>query len=314
MNILLSTDNRYVMPTGVLMQSIGMNMAEPVSYHILVDGSFSEESRAMLIAETAKFKSHCSFYVVDYKVTENLPFGKEGMPIHVSIATYYRLFATKILPKNISKILYLDGDLLVRKSLSSLWNTDLTGFAIGAVHDMDEYVHCHSSRLPYSALKGYFNAGVLLINLDYWRENNVLDIFSSILQTQSGLIRYHDQDVLNFAFIDVVKWLPITYNLQNGYLLASPHKRYDPRYQKEIDMCKMDPTIVHFTMDNKPWNIACFHPYRDLWRTYQHQTIWKDYRYDEPKPKKWIHYIRNFLFRYTPYVPKYDRTEYESLF
>ena len=40
MHIVLCTDNRYVMPTGVLMQSIGQNNTVSVHYHILVDEDF----------------------------------------------------------------------------------------------------------------------------------------------------------------------------------------------------------------------------------------------------------------------------------
>lgn len=309
MDILLCTDNRYVMPTGVLMQSIGMNMAEPILYHILVDEAFTQDSREMLKAEAAKFKSDCCFYVIDKEVTKDLPFGKEWMPKHVSIATYYRLFITKVLPADLHKVLYLDGDMIVTKSLQPLWMVDVTGCALGAVHDMDEM---HNA--PRLGLPDYFNAGMLLINLDYWREHDCLDAFFQYMKDNADKIVFHDQDVLNGVLENHVKWLPLTYNFQNGFILAPQHKRYDvARYQAEIDGCKSEPAIIHYTVHNKPWNIACFHPYRDLWREYQKQTVWKSYRYDEPKPKKLIHYVRNFLFRYTSYVPKYDRTEYEKI-
>ena len=107
-------------------------------------------------------------------------------------------------------------------------------------------------------------------------------------------------------------WHSLTYNFQNGFMLSAPYKRYDSSLQVEIDACKRNPAIIHYTAYNKPWNVACFHPYREEWRRYQKQTPWKGYRYDEPTSKKWIHYLRNWLFRYTPYVPKYDRMEYEQ--
>lgn len=310
MDILLSTDDRYVMPTGVLMESIGHNNTEPVAYHIIVDDSFSDTSRNLLLKESNKFGSPCTFYKIDGTVIKQLPFGKDGMPKHVSIATYYRLLITHILPETIHKILYLDGDMIVRKPLSDLWNTDIEGYAVGAVHDMDERMN--TQRME--GLEDYFNAGMLLINLDYWREHDCYNQFFCFIQKNEDKIVYHDQDVLNGVFGGSIKWLPLTYNFQNGFILAPQHKRYDiARYQEEIDSCKKDPAIVHYTVYNKPWNIACFHPYRDEWRQYQKQTVWKDYRYDEPQPLKWTHYIRNFLFRYTSYVPKYNRTEYEEL-
>ena len=307
MDILLCTDNRYVMPTGVLMHSIGVHNQEPIKYHILVGEGFEEQNRSSLEQEAAKTGDTCSFYCIDKSVTSHLPFGREGMPQHVSIATYYRLFITEVLPKDIHRILYLDGDMIVRHSLSDLWNYDLDGCPLGAVHDMAEPLN--AARL---GLSSYFNAGMLLINLDYWRDNHCLESFLAYIGENEEKILLHDQDVLNGVFASLVKWLPLTYNFQNGFILAQPLKQYNPLLQSEIDDCKNDPAIIHYTVYNKPWNVACFHPYREEWRKYQRQTQWQDFRYEEPKPLKLIHYVRNWLFRYTSYVPKYDRTEYEQ--
>lgn len=137
MNILLSTDNNYVMPTGVLMHSIGIHNKN-VEYFVLVDEKFSPESKHDLIDVASQYNSHISFYVVDDSITKDLPFGTKKMPSHVTLATYYRLFLTKLLPSSIHKIIYLDGDMIVRHDISHLWNTDIKDYAIGVVHDMDE--------------------------------------------------------------------------------------------------------------------------------------------------------------------------------
>lgn len=310
MHILLSTDNRYVMPTGVLMYSIGQNNENNVEYHIVTDGTFLPENRVALQTVANQSGCRCHFYVVDAGAIGQLPFGRENMPYHVTLATYYRLFITQFLPSNLHRIIYLDGDMIVRHSLLPLWEMPLEGCAIGAVHDMDEGVHV--ARLEEWHLTAYFNAGMLLIDLDWWRSHDSLAMFENFIGQHAAQIVFHDQDVLNGVFHDCVRWLPLTYNMQNGFLLAAPHKRYDVCLQSEIETCKCDPAIIHYTVHFKPWNIACFHPYRDEWRKYQRQTQWKNFRYEAPQPQKWIHYVRNWLFRYTSYVPKYDRTEYEK--
>lgn len=306
MHIVLCTDNHYVMPTGVLMQSVGQNDHVQVHYHILVNEDFASEGREALANMAGKFGSECSFYVIGRSFTANLPFGKDGMPKHVSLATYYRLFLTEVLPTDLHKVLYLDGDMIVRHSLLPLWNVPLDGYAVAAVPDMS--APNNAERL---GINDYFNAGTLLVNLDYWRKNGSLNLFSNFLRLRGNEVVMHDQDVMNVVFDGKVKWLPLTYNFQNGFILSQSHKQYNPLLQNEIDACKNNPAIIHYTVYNKPWNVACFHPYRDEWRRYQKQTCWKDYRYDEPQPKKWIHYVRNWLFRHTSYVPKYDRMEYE---
>lgn len=311
MNILLCTDNNYVMPTGVLIHSVGMHNHGPIHYYVLVDRLFSDVSRQILKNIVDKYNSSIEYYVIDDDVVRTLPFGHVNMPSHVSIATYYRLFITEILPMDVHKILYLDGDMIVRKSLKTLWNNDIDNRAVGVVHDMDE--KSHVKRLGISEYSGYFNAGMLLINLDYWREHRCFDRFMQFINEHGDIIVFHDQDVLNYVLSNEVNWMPLTYNFQNGFILSENNKRYDRKYQQEIDACKKDPAIIHYTVHKKPWHIACFHPYRDLWRNYLSKTEWADYNFDEDRPEKMLHYIRNFLFRYKLWVPKYNRTEYETL-
>jgi lipopolysaccharide biosynthesis glycosyltransferase len=82
-----------------------------------------------------------------------------------SIANYFRLLAPRILPANIQKILYLDSDIIVRRSLRDLWSTDLSDHALAAVEDSFCVPGAGYVELPSGAK--YFNAGVLLVNLDY---------------------------------------------------------------------------------------------------------------------------------------------------
>lgn len=309
-NILLSTDNNYVMPTGVLMHSIGIHNG-PVRYFVLINKDFTTKNKDILTNIASYYHSEISYYVINDNVTKDLPFGRDNMPKHVTIATYYRLFITQVLPLEIHKILYLDGDMIVRKSLQDLFETNLEKYALGAVHDMDE--PNNMKRLNEFAGEGYFNAGMLLVNLDYWRTHSCYESFIQFIQKHADKILMHDQDVLNCVFRENVKWVPLTYNFQNGFILSAANRRHNDNLQPEIDSCKTNPAIIHYTVHHKPWHISCFHPYRQLWRNYLSQSEWKGYRFDEDKPKKLVHYIRNFLFRYNLWIPTYNRTEYEKL-
>ena len=309
-NILLSTDNNYVMPTGVLMHSIGIHNG-PIRYFVLINKDFTTKNKDILTNIASYYHSEISYYVINDNITKDLPFGRDNMPKHVTIATYYRLFITQVLPLEIHKILYLDGDMIVRKSLQDLFETNLEKYALGAVHDMDE--PNNMKRLNEFAGEGYFNAGMLLVNLDYWRTHSCYESFIQFIQKHTDKILMHDQDVLNCVFRENVKWVPLTYNFQNGFILSAANRRHNDNLQPEIDSCKTDPAIIHYTVHHKPWHISCFHPYRQLWRNYLSKSEWKDYRFNEDKPTKLVHYIRNFLFRYNLWIPTYNRTEYEKL-
>ena len=304
MNILLSTDNKYLMPTGVLMHSIGENNGSDVHYHILTDPEFSESSVSSLRRIAERYNNTIAFYTITSDMTRNLPFGREDQPKGVTIATYYRLFISKVLPESVHKIIYLDGDMIVRKSLDDLWNTDMTGYALGAVHDMHEAYHCTSRRLPYQMEeKGYLNAGMLLINLDYWREHECLSKFMKCVDENFEKLIMHDQDVLNVVLHNEVKWLPATYNFQSCFLekFNKPGRFWN--VEKEIEVYKRDPAIVHFTAEDKPWKIEVFHTYTKDWRRFFFMSEWGHEKLEGENATTLKQIIRNYLVRHCLYTP-----------
>lgn len=304
MNILLSTDNNYVMPTGVLMHSIGINNSPDIHYYIMVNDTFSKGNEDALRSIALQYQNQISFHVITEDVTKVLPFGRANMPGHVSVATYYRLFVAQVLPKDVHKIIYMDGDMIVRGSLGALWNTNLDGFAIAAVHDMDEKKHIASQRLPYPMETGYFNAGMQLINVDYWRENDCLGQFLKFIAENGDKIIYHDQDVLNSVLYDKKKWVSITYNFQNGFLYNSDDKDYLPELQREVDIVKYNPLVIHYSTYKKPWDINCFHPYSGVWRFYKRKSQWKNVKLEHDDPVSLKDHLRNYLLRHNLWMPK----------
>ena len=306
MNILLSTDNNYVMPTGVLMHSIGENNGSDVAYHVMTNAEFSDDSKAALTRVAERYGNTIAFYTITDEMTKALPFGRADQPTHVSIATYYRLFITEILPLDVHKIIYLDGDMIVRKSLKELWDTDLTGYAMGVVHDMDEQKHIQENWLPYDMCTyGYFNAGMLIINLDYWRKYDCYNTFMDFINNYANVIKYHDQDVLNSVFHDKKLLLSVTYNCQSGFLLKGREDGFfDKEVESDINASKGDAAIIHYCAPDKPWKIECFHPYCKDWRKYFFMSEWRHKRLrDEEENPSLKRRFRNWLVRHCWYVP-----------
>lgn len=275
MDILLCTDNNYVMPTGVLMTSVSMNNND-INYHIIVSEDFSDENQKKLEETAERYQNVVSFYRASKEWHTFFPMGKDGMPAYISISTYYRLLVTHIFPSDLHKVLYLDGDMIVRKTLLPLWNVNVEDVAVGVVHDMDENKHIEEGRLPYPMNSGYFNAGMMLINLDYWRKHDCVGQCVEFLRLHSDIIRHHDQDVLNAVLYSNKKWLPLTYNFQSGFLFALPEMiNYPDDLKPEIMKVEKDPVILHFSCE-KPWGHNCMHPQRFVWEYYKSQSLWKD--------------------------------------
>jgi len=298
MNILLSTDYNYVMPTGVLMHSIGINNPADIHYYILVNNSITEENKTSLLRIARKYGNEISFYVVGEDLTKSLPFGREGMPKHIGIATYYRLFITQILPEDVHKLLYLDGDVIVRKSLQQLWNLDITGYALACVYDQDEKVHISSGRHKYPICEyGYFNAGMLVINLDYWRSNDCLNRFVDYIDKYGDDIIMHDQDVLNTVLYKEKKWVSTEYNFQMGFLREGKDINYVDDIYDEVGVTMQDPTVVHYCTEDKPWQLYSYNPYVRVWRHYWRKSQWRKKRLVGEQPDNLRHRITAFLFR-----------------
>ena len=77
------------------------------------------------------------------------------------------------------RLLFLDADLLVLDDVATLWETDLQGRALAAVRDT-VIPWCRSARgVKNYADRGvsenapYFNTGMMLMDLDAWRQRDV---------------------------------------------------------------------------------------------------------------------------------------------
>ena len=279
-HIAVCLDKGYVMPTGVMMHSICVNNQDvDIDFHVLIDESVTEEGQQDLREVLVKFQGkRVLFYSVRSMSALNFPLVNYN---HLTRAAYYRLFLSDILPVTIEKVLYLDGDIIVRHSLLLLWNTDLTNHAIGVAIDSNEGKIEKYYRLRYSYKKGYFNSGVLLINLKYWRDNHIVQEFVEYLNKYPERIIHEDQDVMNAVLKDIKLSIPVKYNFQSGFLKKEPGWDYWG-YKNEVDAGMNDPVIVHFSQGWKPWykNLRYSHPYKNTFLKYQSQTKWKNINYD----------------------------------
>jgi lipopolysaccharide biosynthesis glycosyltransferase len=189
---------------------------------------------------------------------------------HVSIATYYRVLATQILPSNLDKAIYLDSDLIVIGSLADLWNIDLNNHALAAVKD--QYISdCDIERLTELGLPpeaSYFNGGVLLINLTFWRRHSVSDRAIAYARNHPDKVKWWDQDALNVILVDHWMEIPSVWNLQCWDC--------DKLFSELNDVA-----VVHFSGPVKPWHWSMKHTFKSEYRKYRLKTPWPRYRLED---------------------------------
>lgn len=300
-DIVACFNSGFVMTTGVMMYSVCVNNLEvEVTFHLVVDESVTEDDRKKLIETISVFDGKaCRFYNIDSKSVTQLSKYSTHLD-RVSLATYYRLCLSEILPHTLHKVLYLDGDIIVRHSLQPLWGTNLNNFAMAAVPDSLISTDTKSyERLNYPYASCYFNAGVLLINLDYWREHDAERLFIECVSKMHNKIYREDQDILNCVFYKKIYFLHIKYNLQDPFLQIwiKLHEKTD---EDELREAIKDPVIVHFT-GGKPWaryyNRKEPHPYSSTFYKYQQETLWKDFPVIDRRPfsLRLRHFIADLL-------------------
>lgn len=188
---------------------------------------------------------------------------------HVSRATYYRILLPVILDNNIETILYLDLDIIVNGDIQKFWDIDIKNYShLGIVNvGIDNQF---KNNLGISISSTYFNAGVLMINLNWWRENEVYKkSFAFMTQFPEKIILW-DQDVLNVVLEGKWKELPFEYNAQESIF----RKDLATYQQKEFKEAYFNPKIIHFTGGghSKPWHKECRHELKNEYAFYHYKS------------------------------------------
>lgn len=272
MNIVFCTDNNYVMPCGIAIISLFENNKDTeINIHI-IGSNISDVSENILKGITDKYGAQIFFYSIeekDLKKFDQVPVGSQ----HLTSSCYTRLFLANILPHHIEKIIYLDCDLIILDKLSELWNTNINGFSVAGVIDSPTFLAKTYEELKYSDKYPYINSGVLLINLKYWRDNDVITSFLMYSQNNYENIRWNDQDIINGVLHNSILLLSIRYNIHHFFF----KRRFDvDEYKKDREHALRNPVIVHFTNPAKPWFKESDHPMTDKYLEYKKISPWKD--------------------------------------
>jgi len=250
MEILCACDGRFLPHTATMLCSLLENNTVP-RIHLLYSSVDNRELRK-LECFVAGYESRLRCYEMRLTDFQDLRIDKWA-----STANYYRLFAPRILPDHVNKIIYLDSDLIVRRSLNPLWHSDLTDYALAAVTNLDE--PAGALGLPHGSK--YFNSGVLLINLTFWRQNHVSERALAFIRDHPEKVEYWDQDALNAILVN--RWIEL------------------PRYwNMQDDRWENDPAIAHFCGDNKPWHWSSDHLFKSEYHKYRLKTPWPRYKLD----------------------------------
>jgi lipopolysaccharide biosynthesis glycosyltransferase len=255
--VVLAADEGYGVQLATTLRSLveANRTAPSLDIRVLTTG-VSERTKAMVAASLPPGAATIQWVRIDLE-----PFQGFSRLDHVSAMTYARLLLAQAVQDGVSKVLYLDSDILVLDDLWDLWNIDLHGAIVGAVIDaLDGDIKSGMPGLEDVArVKAYFNAGVLLVDVNLWRSERVAERAFDYLSRNRQ--QFMDQDALNAVCDGRWHQLDARWNYQNHYSTDFGALPVEQR-----------PAIVHFVTRLKPWLTRTLSPNAAFYDSFQSRT------------------------------------------
>jgi lipopolysaccharide biosynthesis glycosyltransferase len=265
MNILVTLDKNYLPPLRVMLGSMFLNNKGTAFDIYVISNDLDQKDMEGLSILCQDNGSRLHSVRIENNTFDGAPTIR-----YYTKAMYYRLLAADLLPEELDRILYIDPDTLIINSLADIYSTDFKGNLFAAASHsgllgVSDYVN--RIRLSAYEAEGYFNSGVLLMNLTAMRSQvKAQDIFAYAKKNKKQLI-LPDQDILNALYGH--KTLAMDDSIWNydaryfeGYWLGS-------QGSKDMDWVMDNTVILHFCGKNKPWSKDYVGFFSALYKHYQ---------------------------------------------
>jgi lipopolysaccharide biosynthesis glycosyltransferase len=170
-------------------------------------------------------------------------------PSHLTAASLLRLRLPSAL-QDVDRVIYLDCDLVVLHDITVLYDTDLLGLPLAACLDFwltgappfappgwdtAEWHKFLSEVVGLTDTKAYFNAGVMVMDLERFRSAGLIHAAEEFLEKTDYKTPFVDQEALN-------------------HVMAGEFVRLDSRWNVLAALGHSDPWIIHYAGPYKPWS------------------------------------------------------------
>lgn len=256
MHIAINIDHNYVPYAMVMLESLFRNgCRDTVVLHLLY-----ESLSAYDIEKLSRFMERNQGQIQIYKMDSRIFAGFPDLQ-RWSVETLFRLRIPEVLPEHIHRVLYLDVDMVVEKSLQELYNMDFNDKSLIVCVNTDGNVDDKEKNILWNRRADipYFNAGMMLLNLEKIRQVCDFQKYCGIVRKKQGLFPYLDQDLLNYVFGEDVVYVPA--------------EQYNCIIGPETECIPEDAAIYHFGTAEKPWLKKGEKKYYEIWWKYARDTF-----------------------------------------
>ena len=272
LNFLYCFDNNYNKQASVSIFSLLENSSEKINIFVIHKyESFINEIEIKILKHEKLNDLKC------YQFKEsNISFPNIANS-HISEATYYRLFLSNYLPKNLKNVVYLDADTVCLKDpikiLKETYSKMESSFAISVLTEFNLNPETEKifNNLGMKNSK-YFNAGVMIIDLAMWKKQDIENLAQLKMRTMVNKINFWDQDILNSIFDGNFHKLDKKLN----YIVTKNNKT---NFKAELKNNKSEfPFFLHYAGSNKPWSfIGTLEPSSDYYQSYYRKLFKEKY-------------------------------------
>jgi len=246
-HVVLASDRNLVRQAGIAALSARRQTAAPLRVTFLTpaqdasSGLWDTVTRAL-----AAERTECEVRPVQIALPEL------QLAAHLTPVTYYRLLLPRLLPERDERVIYLDCDVLVNTDLGELWAHELGDRSLAGVPDpkFQEW-----TRLGIDPSDGYFNAGVLLLDLASIRRERLFEAALRFSQEHPEALTWSDQCALNRVFTK--RWSPLDkrWNYQHAAMVQDAS---ESGLARAVEIAST--SVVHFNNYNRPWLPESWHP------------------------------------------------------
>lgn len=238
--IFFAIDDAYTPLLAVALKSLIDNASKNYYYCIKVLHTDVKEEHVKQIKKFESENVNIEFVDLNYyiKKVEDKLYTRD----YYTNTTYFRLFLPELYPQY-DKALYLDSDVIVVGDISELFNTDMGTNLVAAAPD--DIIQKNKVFQDYAELvvgvakyQHYFNAGVLLMNLDELRKFKFQEKFLYLLSTVKFSVA-QDQDYLNRLCKGRVKLISHDWDVM-------PYVNNETKPE--------DIKLIHYNFAYKPWH------------------------------------------------------------
>lgn len=263
MNILVSANDKYIMPLTVMLTSLLENNRNTgISVYFLYSDVSAENFRILedMIQSSGQT-------LIPVRIPEQV-FSSLKTAKRISRETFFRLLVTKYVPADVKRILWLDCDIIVRGDLSGLYHTELDGCSLAGCERTDRMQASFKQYFEKFGLPEpvhYINAGVLLMDLETLRQMEMETLITECIEKYGAdSFKYADQDLINIIFRGKIRLLDYReYNLMTNAELYTAGLSCP-------DRC----VVIHYAGRLKPWQFTDV-PFADIWKQYYDRSPFK---------------------------------------